>query len=229
MKNSNVYRSFCVVLIYLIFTQFLGVIGVQLLAKTGWYDIKGNPNEAIRQIIAHLEVIGFILLLGMILFVYKKEWKSDERLSIRVPKHSWLWAGKGIILVFLAQLVGSVIDKSIFQISITSENTSNTVAIAEVSPIAIFSIVILAPLVEELVFRYAVLNMLMKKLKTIGSILISALIFSIIHFDFPFVFGYFFIGVVLAYVYIKSNRLIVSFMVHAGMNFIVVMSRIYFF
>ncbi len=46
------------------------------------------------------------------------------------------------------------------------------------------------------------------------------------HFDFPFVFGYFLIGLVLAAIYVRTNRLIVSFVVHASMNLIVVMFQI---
>ncbi|EEM80094.1 Caax amino protease [Bacillus thuringiensis serovar huazhongensis BGSC 4BD1] len=46
------------------------------------------------------------------------------------------------------------------------------------------------------------------------------------HFDFPFIFGYFLIGLVLAVVYVRTNRLLVSFVVHAIMNLIVVMFQV---
>lgn len=109
-----------------------------------------------------------------------------------------------------------------------SENTSNTVTAVAISPIAIVSIVVLAPLVEELVFRYATMNILMKRFQETVSIIISALFFAIMHFDFPFIFGYFCIGVVLAFVYRRSNQLLVSYIVHAVMNFIVlIFQRIY--
>ncbi|PEU18585.1 MULTISPECIES: CPBP family intramembrane glutamic endopeptidase [unclassified Bacillus (in: firmicutes)] len=227
MKNSSVYKSFCVVLIYLIITQFLGIIGVQLLVKTGWYDIQGNYDKAIMQIIAHWEVIGFILLIIIILLVCKNERKQDERLALSIPKGSRSWIWKGILLVFAAQILGSVLDKVIFQTPQVSENTSNIISIAQISPISIFSVVILAPFVEELIFRYAIMNVLTYRLNTLGSILIAAFIFSVIHMDFPFVFGYFLIGIALAIVYVKSNRLLVSFIVHASMNLFVVINQIW--
>lgn len=40
MNHSNLHKSGYVILIYFVMTQFVGIIGVQLLAKTGWYDIK---------------------------------------------------------------------------------------------------------------------------------------------------------------------------------------------
>ncbi|TKI77388.1 CPBP family intramembrane metalloprotease, partial [Bacillus mycoides] len=33
MNNSNIYKSGYVILIYFVMTQFVGIIGVQLLAK----------------------------------------------------------------------------------------------------------------------------------------------------------------------------------------------------
>ncbi|PEB54595.1 CPBP family intramembrane metalloprotease [Bacillus sp. AFS098217] len=227
MKNSTIYKSIYVIVLYLLMTQFLGVIGVQLLAKTGWYDIQGNYDKAIMQIIAHWEVIGFILLIITILFVCKNDWKQDERLALSIPKGSRSWIWKGVLLVLVAQILGSVLDKVFFQTPQVSENTSNIISIAQISPISILSVVILAPLVEELVFRYALMNVLTYRLNTLGSIFIAAIIFSVIHMDFPFVFGYFLIGTALAIVYVKSNRLLVSFIVHASMNLFVFMSQIW--
>ncbi|MGH0590569.1 CPBP family glutamic-type intramembrane protease [Bacillus mycoides] len=37
-------------------------------------------------------------------------------------------------------------------------------------------------------------------------------------------FGYFFIGIVLAFVYRRSKQLLVSYIVHAVMNFIVLLT-----
>lgn len=40
MSSGIRYKSGFVILIYFVMTQFVGIIGVQLLAKTGWYDIQ---------------------------------------------------------------------------------------------------------------------------------------------------------------------------------------------
>lgn len=226
MNNSNIHKSGYIILIYFIMTQFVGIIGVQLLAKTGWYDIKGNQQQAIQQLLVHWELIGYSLTLIIIFLIYIKEMMNDPRLSIKLSRNSLVWILIGIILVFLAQMVGSMLDKSVFQLTTQSENTSSTVAAATISPVALISIVILAPLVEEFVFRYAAINILTRKFKQTWSILISSFFFSIMHFDFPFIFGYFLIGLILAVVYVRTNRLLVSFLVHASMNLIVVMFQV---
>lgn len=226
MNNSNIHKSGYIILIYFVMTQFVGIIGVQLLAKTGWYDIQGNQQQAIQQLLVHWDLIGFSLMLIIIFLIYSKEIINNQKLSIKLSRNSFIWILVGIIFVFLAQIVGSMLDKSIFQLTTQSANTSNTVAAAVISPVALIPIVLLAPLVEEFVFRYAAINILMSKFKRTWSILISSSFFSIMHFDFPFIFGYFLIGVILALVYVHTNRLLVSFVVHASMNLIVVILKI---
>ncbi|EEM80026.1 type II CAAX endopeptidase family protein [Bacillus cereus] len=226
MNNSNIHKSGYIILIYFLMTQFVGIVGVQLLAKTGWYDIQGNQQQAIQQLLVHWELIGFSLTLIIFFLIYRKELMKDTKLSIKLSRSSFVWILVGIILVFLGQIIGSMLDKSIFQLTTQSANTSNTVDAAAISPIALISIVLLAPLVEEFVFRYAAINILTQKFKQTWSILISSLFFSIMHFDFPFIFGYFLIGLVLSLVYVRTNRLLVSFVVHASMNLIVVILQI---
>ncbi|PGW29753.1 CPBP family intramembrane glutamic endopeptidase [Bacillus cereus] len=226
MNNSNLHKSGYIILIYFIMTQFVGIIGVQLLAKTGWYDIQGNQQQAIQQLLVHWELIGFSLTLIIFFLIYRKEIMKDTKLSIQLSRSSFVWILFGVILVFLGQMVGRLLDKSVFQLTTQSANTSSTVAAAVISPVALISIVLLAPLVEEFVFRYAAINILTRRFTQTWSILISSLFFSIMHFDFPFIFGYFLIGLVLAMVYVRTNRLLVSFFVHAIMNLIVVMFQV---
>ncbi|PFW80543.1 CPBP family intramembrane metalloprotease [Bacillus sp. AFS075960] len=226
MNNSNLHKSGYIILIYFIMTQFVGIIGVQLLAKTGWYDIQGNQQQAIQQLLVHWELIGFSLTLIIFFLIYRKEIMKDTKLSIKLSRNPFVWILVGIILIFLGQMVGSLLDKNIFQLTTQSANTSSTVAAAVISPVELISIVLLAPLVEEFVFRYAAINILTRRFTQTWSILISSLFFSIMHFDFPFIFGYFLIGLVLAMVYVRTNRLLVSFFVHAIMNLIVVMFQV---
>ncbi|PFB62993.1 CPBP family intramembrane glutamic endopeptidase [Bacillus cereus] len=226
MNNSNLHKSGYIILIYFIMTQFVGIIGVQLLAKTGWYDIQGNQQQAIQQLLVHWELIGFSLTLIIFFLIYRKEIMKDTKLSIKLSRSSFVWILFGVILVFLGQMVGRLLDKSVFQLTTQSVNTSSTVAAAVISPVALISIDLLTPLVEEFVFRYAAINILTRRFTQTWSILISSLFFSIMHFEFSFIFGYFLIGLVLAVVYIRTNRLLVSFFVHAIMNLIVVMFQV---
>ncbi|WP_267378653.1 CPBP family glutamic-type intramembrane protease [Bacillus sp. GM_Baccil_2] len=197
-----------------------------MMNKAYKFRIYPNRAQAIQKLLVHWELIGFSLTLIISFLIYSKELINDPKLSIKLSRNSFVWILVGIIVVFLAQMVGSVLDNSVFQLTTQSANTSSTVAAAEISPVALVSIVLLAPLVEEFVFRDAAINILMSKFKQTWRILISSLFFSIMHFDFPFIFGYFLIGLVLAVVYVRTNRLLISFVVYASMNLIVVILQI---
>lgn len=87
MNNSNIFKSSYIILIYFLMTQFVGVIGVQLLAKTGWYDIQGNQQQVIQQLLVHWELIGFSLTLIIIFLIYSKELINDPKLSIKLSRN----------------------------------------------------------------------------------------------------------------------------------------------
>ena len=53
---------------------------------------------------------------------------KDTKLSIKLSRNLFVWILIGIILVFLGQMVGSLLDKSVFQLTTQSVNTSRTVA-----------------------------------------------------------------------------------------------------
>ena len=62
-----------------------------------------------------------------LLYIYRKELMKDTKLSIKLSRNLFVWILIGIILVFLGQMVGSLLDKSVFQLTTQSVNTSRTV------------------------------------------------------------------------------------------------------
>lgn len=64
MSSDTRYKSDFIILI--------DFIMVQLLAKTGWYDIQGHQQQAIQQLLVHWELIGFSLTLIIIFLIYNK-------------------------------------------------------------------------------------------------------------------------------------------------------------
>ncbi|MDL2246291.1 CPBP family intramembrane metalloprotease [Methanobrevibacter sp. OttesenSCG-928-K11] len=83
----------------------------------------------------------------------------------------------------------------------------------------IISSVIIAPLFEELLFRGIILQKLNKRLGIIVSILISSILFGIIH-DLGGIFSAFIFGICMCILYIKSNNILVPIFAHALNNLI---------
>lgn len=87
-----------------------------------------------------------------------------------------------------------------------------------VSILMVVTTVILAPVFEELVFRYLILN----KLRRYGdktAIIVTALLFGLFHMNFEQGIYAFAIGLVFGYVVCKTGRVINSMILHALINF----------
>jgi membrane protease YdiL (CAAX protease family) len=80
--------------------------------------------------------------------------------------------------------------------------------------LGIFSIALFGPVVEELFFRGAITKALLKQYSPRRAIVISALIFGIIHFNPAQVVGAFFMGLLLAWLYYKTASLIPVILIH---------------
>lgn len=82
----------------------------------------------------------------------------------------------------------------------------------------VLSSVILAPFVEELVFRRLFFFALRQKIGLLKATLISSLIFSFIHLDIAIIVPAFIVGVALALIYERTQSLVVCTAVHGGIN-----------
>jgi membrane protease YdiL (CAAX protease family) len=83
--------------------------------------------------------------------------------------------------------------------------------------------VIFAPIVEELLFRGVLLRGLLRKVEPVAAVLISAVIFALVHWvgdpnTLPFLPALAGLGVVLAVVALRSGDLSTSIFIHAGFN-----------
>jgi membrane protease YdiL (CAAX protease family) len=93
--------------------------------------------------------------------------------------------------------------------------------------IAIFTILIAAPIIEELLFRGFLLNYLRKFFGVKGAIFLSALAFSLFHFsfsqhlgNFPLVASLFTLALFLGYIYERQGSLFSSIALHMTFNVI---------
>jgi membrane protease YdiL (CAAX protease family) len=83
--------------------------------------------------------------------------------------------------------------------------------------------VILAPVVEELLFRGVLLRALLRRVAPVTAVLASAVIFALVHYvgdphTLPFLPALTGLGVVLAVVALRSGDLSTSIFIHAGFN-----------
>mgnify|MGYP000844606429 FL=1 len=130
----------------------------------------------------------------------------------------------GLILILLAlvQLVNPSILEGL-ESSLTSSSINMTSTFVVV--ISIFSAAIVAPIVEEFIFRGILMNRLYNKYGLLKSVIYSSLIFFIMHINpNPMLLC---LGVSCAFLVYKYKSLIPSMVLHACNNFIVSLRDVY--
>ncbi len=86
------------------------------------------------------------------------------------------------------------------------------------SPVGFIVVILLGPLAEEIVFRGSVERVLLKKIKPWYAICLSAFLFGLVHFELVQGFHAFLMGLLLGWLYYKTNSIIPSVIVHVSNN-----------
>ena len=92
-------------------------------------------------------------------------------------------------------------------------------------PVVLFALgaVVAAPVVEELLFRGLLLRALLRRFEPVGAVLISAVVFALIHYvgdpsTLPFLPALAGLGAVLGVIALRTNSLSRPILIHAGFN-----------
>jgi uncharacterized protein len=161
---------------------------------------------------------SFLIGLGIILFLIRNELKE-----MKSEKKDW----KKIILYgllgFLVALVlQTVLNPVIYLLTNGGEAANdNELAIRDMTQanwIFILVPTIIGPILEEIVFRYAILGSLMKRMKTPYAVAISSILFGLAHFSLVNLIVHVSIGVIFSVIYLRSKSLAAPIIAHVLMN-----------
>lgn len=88
-----------------------------------------------------------------------------------------------------------------------------------VSPIIlVLSVIIVAPIYEEIVFRGILLKGMSKKINPTIALVVSALLFAIVHMNIPQGINAFLLGLVLGFIYLRTESIYLSIFAHCLNN-----------
>lgn len=133
--------------------------------------------------------------------------------------HFWGWFVICMGGVYFGNLIGQVLMAVVSVV--TGEPMVNQVEemIMDMSLWAvILSAVIMAPIMEELIFRKLVLDRLAGYGPAV-SVFVSALVFGLAHGNFYQFFYAFLLGLIFAYIYLRTGKIRYSMMLHMMINF----------
>lgn len=175
------------------------------------YAVDVNMISAVSSVIT-------ILALLLLAKFRKRKFSDHTSLHFAPLKNPRIWAAIPAA-ISLQSVVIFIINIIPFPESVI-ESYNDLYSFIGESPLwlEILSVVVLAPIVEELVFRGCIHSRLRRSMKPLTAAIISAFIFGIAHGHLISATYAFILGLVLTYLYEKYNSVIVSIIFHMAFN-----------
>ncbi len=188
-----------IVVVYIL--QYIVILGSSYIYLS--IDPKGDVT-------GFLTTMGYILLIlfDIIVAIYLYLRNKRKEKKVKVANYFpivYLGIGMAVVLnmlIFLFNLNNEMADLNIY--------------------LAILSSGIIGPILEEILFRYVFLNRLRNFFTTRNAILLSSLVFALLHGDIITMIYAFIMGFIFAYVYVKYDNIKVGIMCHISANTIVI-------
>lgn len=224
-------KEYWLILIAYTAMQFLGLIAIPLIA---FFGVRSGKTllEAEMLAVPIWIVASFTVTLLFTLYMLRNDIKDYYLYRHNEDKTSKLtmlfWAFAGVFLALFAQSIAIQIEQ-FFGIKAGSENTQVILKLIEAFPIVIIITSIVGPILEEIVFRKIIFGTLYKRVNFFIAALISSVIFAVAHNELEHTLLYTAMGMVFAFLYIKTKRIIVPIIAHVSMNtFVVLVQSVYY-
>lgn len=218
MERSSVRKTFSrlgMSYFMFVFVTYLvqGIVGI-ILKKTGMKDIVG-ANGTILLSVAEMYLVGF-----PVYYFFMKRIPEDRNVG---EQH--MGAGR-IGLFFLMSMglmqAGNLIGSCLMGVvsGILGRDISNSamdVLLKGNLPVLLFATVVVAPVFEELMYR----KLLIDRIGSYGdrtAILVSGVIFGLVHGNFFQFFYACFLGMLFAYIYIRTGKIRYPMLLHMMVN-----------
>lgn len=215
----------------------VNILAIVFLLVTGntFLDADGFPSNTFSAV---FNLIFYIALATGIIAVAHAYLKNTALPQVKDNISGFIgYSIGGFFLLYASQMAASALG-ILFKWVDTSANQEGLVDIAGDSMISVISLVIfavlLAPIVEEIVFRKAVYDLVLPSIKPVGAIGVSALLFAGIHVmnesftsfeSLGAVVPYLFMGIALGYLYhISKRRIFIPIAAHMLWNLLAVIT-----
>ena len=171
--------------------------------------------------ILFINLICQIVSLITFLPIYLKQKKYFIPVKEKIKDNIYLVINVSLIFLSIGIISGFIIE----QLKITGLEEINNAFNSKGIFLALVSTVILAPIIEELLFRGLIFNRINSKWNGWLAIIISALLFAVLHGNLPQILNAFILGIGLGYFYNKYHNLWYCIIAHALNNFVSIMCQ----
>lgn len=196
------------ILLYFLIQQIIAPILIMIPGVIYLLVTQGKlDNEVLtRTIMIPAQWAGVIM---MTIYLWKAGYISKEKVTWSPVSASYLALSVPTILS-----CGLIVSALMEQLSWIPNILEQTFDILQSGWGGILAIAIVGPVLEELLFRGAITKTLLKQYSPTKAILISALIFGVIHINPAQIIPAFLIGILFAWIYYKTASLIPCILMH---------------
>lgn len=186
---------------------FMGVFICGYMIHKGVFEVPQTPDSTYTSLILLAQVLstaamGIHLLVGKYVPLDRKAWSYCSSSKVLIASVVFILA-LGLWTNYLSELAD------------LPNSMQETFEMMMRHPLGIIAIVIMAPIVEELLFRGAIEGHLLRKWKhPAGAIVFSSLVFGVVHGNWvqaPFAFV---IGLALGWMYYRTGSLLPGILMH---------------
>lgn len=186
---------------------FMGVFICGYMIHKGVFEVPQTPDSTYTSLILLAQVLstaamGIHLLVGKYVPLDRKTWSYCSSPKVLIASVVFILA-LGLWTNYLSELAD------------LPNSMQETFEMMMRHPLGIIAIVIMAPIVEELLFRGAIEGYLLRKWKhPAGAIVFSSLVFGLVHGNWvqaPFAFV---IGLALGWMYYRTGSLLPGILMH---------------
>ncbi|TFJ91524.1 CPBP family intramembrane glutamic endopeptidase [Lentibacillus salicampi] len=163
-------------------------------------------------------IFSFIAALFVVSWIMRPDMNTPQHRNATPAGQTILWAAAGLFMAYAANYIASSIETFVLGISPGSENTQMIMDLTRSVPLFMVITAIIAPILEEIIFRKIIFGELYKRMNFFLAALLSALAFGLIHMEPEHILVYASMGFVFAFLYVKTKRIIVPIIAHMVMN-----------
>ncbi|MFD1851568.1 CPBP family intramembrane glutamic endopeptidase [Oceanobacillus bengalensis] len=167
-------------------------------------------------------ILSFTAALIITLYLMKSDMQMPSTRGASDVGQVIGWSILGLFMAYFAQGIATYIEIYILGIEAGSQNTMDIMQIARALPLFMIVPAIIAPILEEIIFRKIIFGSLHNHMNFFLAALLSSLVFGIVHGELEHMLIYASMGFVFAYLYVKTKRILTPIIVHAAMNSITV-------
>lgn len=165
-------------------------------------------------------IFSLLVTVVMLLLNSVKTWTPQNSLSTQTSasySKVFTYGILGFIGALVIQIITLNIEVLLFNTPVASENTEVLLDLTNQYPFFIFNIIVFAPVMEEFVFRKAIVTSLVDSIGIVGASVISALIFAFAHADgHLLIYGA--LGLWFSFLYNKTKNIVTPMIAHGLMN-----------